>query len=59
MLLGSVTLGIADGPTEVHKATIARSVLKEYAPATGPWPSEHLPDRRAAAVAQFAPMLEV
>jgi acyl-CoA dehydrogenase len=59
MLLASVTLGIADGPTEVHKTTIARSVLKDYAPAPGPWPSEHLPDRRAAAVARFAPVLEV
>jgi acyl-CoA dehydrogenase len=59
MLLGSMSLGIADGPTEVHKMTIARSVLKEHQAAPGPWPSEHLPGRRAAAMAQFAPMLEV
>lgn len=59
MLLGSVTPGIADGPTEVHQASLARDVLKDYHPAPGPWPSEHLPGRRAAAVARYAPQLEV
>jgi acyl-CoA dehydrogenase len=59
MLLGSVALGIADGPTEVHKATIARDVLKEHRAAAGPWPSEHLPERRAEAVDHFAQILEV
>jgi acyl-CoA dehydrogenase len=59
MLLTSMTLGIADGPTEVHKMTIARDVLKEHRAAPGPWPSEHLPERRAEAIAHFAPMLEV
>jgi acyl-CoA dehydrogenase len=58
MLLGSVALGIADGPTEVHKSTLAREVLKEHRPASGPWPSEHLPERRAAARAHFASLLE-
>jgi acyl-CoA dehydrogenase len=53
LLLGSVVLGIADGPTEVHKATIARSVLKDHRPAAGPWPSEHLPGRREAAAARY------
>ena len=53
MLLGSVALGIADGPTEVHKATIARDVLKEHSAAAGPWPSEHLPERRAEAVGRL------
>jgi len=59
MLLGSVALGIADGPTEVHKASLARAVLKDHRPSPTGWPSEHLPERRAAAVAHFAPMLEV
>jgi len=59
MLLGAVALGIADGPTEVHKATIARDVLKEHSPAPGLWPSEHLPERRADAVARYAEVLEV
>jgi acyl-CoA dehydrogenase len=59
MLLGSVALGIADGPTEVHQATIAREVLKEHHPAQGPWPSEHLPARRAAARTRYAALQEI
>jgi acyl-CoA dehydrogenase len=51
-------MGIADGPTEVHKVTIARQVLKRYEPYEGLWPPEHLPERRAAARAQFAGLLE-
>ena len=51
-------MGIADGPTEVHKVTIARQKLKEYSPSDGLWPSEHLPERRAAARARFAQLLE-
>ena len=58
MLMASVVMGIADGPTEVHKGTLAREVLKEHRAADGPWPSEHLPDRRAAARAEFAELLE-
>ncbi len=58
MLMASVTMGIADGPTEVHKFTVAREVLKGYSPAEGDWPSEHLPERRAAARADYAELLE-
>jgi acyl-CoA dehydrogenase len=58
MLLMSMVLGIADGPTEVHKDTIARSVLKDYEPSTTGWPSEHLPGRREAARERFAHLLE-
>ena len=50
--------GIADGPTEVHKVTIARQVLKEYRPSEGMFPSAHLPPRVAAARAKFADLLE-
>jgi len=58
MLMASVVMGIADGPTEVHKGTLAREVLKDHRPADGAWPSEHLPDRRAAARAEFTELLE-
>ncbi|CUU56710.1 acyl-CoA dehydrogenase [Parafrankia irregularis] len=58
MLLGSIALGIADGPTEVHQATLAREVLKEHRPSSGSWPSEHVPDRRDAARARYADLLE-
>ncbi|MFA5883666.1 MAG: acyl-CoA dehydrogenase family protein [Acidimicrobiia bacterium] len=51
-------MGIADGPTEVHKVTVARQVLKRYQPAEGLFPSAHIPPRREAARAKFAAVLE-
>jgi acyl-CoA dehydrogenase len=51
-------MGIADGPTEVHKVTIARSVLKEHSPSEGLFPSAHLPPRQEAARKKFANLLE-
>ena len=59
MLLGAVSLGLADGPTEVHKMSLARDVLKDHRPVEGLWPSEHIPGRRAEAQALFADLLEV
>ena len=32
MLVQAESMGIADGPTEVHKITMARQILKRYAP---------------------------
>ncbi|HEX4777642.1 MAG TPA: acyl-CoA dehydrogenase family protein [Acidimicrobiia bacterium] len=51
-------MGIADGPTEVHKITVARQVLKGYKPSEGLFPSEHLPPRVAAAKARFAELID-
>jgi len=58
MLMTAISLGIADGPTEVHKFTVAREVLKSYSPVVGDWPSEHLPLRQAAARTEYAELLE-
>jgi acyl-CoA dehydrogenase len=58
MLLGASVLGLADGPTEVHKVTVARQVLRDYKPSDDLWPSEHLPRKLAAARAKFAAYLE-
>lgn len=49
MLISSVALGVADGPTEVHQATIARALLRDAHDPERHWPSEHLPTRRDAA----------
>ena len=46
-LVESFVLGLADGPTEVHKVTLARQLLKDYEPAPG-----HLPVRTPAAAAR-------
>ena len=48
---------IYDGPDEVHRQTVARSVLKRYAPSEVP--TEHIPTRQAAAKEKFAAMLEM
>jgi len=46
---------IYDGPDEVHKVTVARQVLKRYAPTDVP--TEHVPTRREAARKKFADLL--
>jgi acyl-CoA dehydrogenase len=58
MWLAGASLGLADGPTEVHMTTIAKRVLKDVEASQTGWPSEHLPERREAARARFAHLLE-
>ena len=58
MMMGAEAMGIADGPTEVHKITVARQLLRDVEPVEGLWPSGHLPTRRAAARERFAEALE-
>jgi acyl-CoA dehydrogenase len=50
MLMTAAMLGLADGPTEVHRSVVGRLVARQYQAAEGPNPSEHLPSRRAAAL---------
>jgi acyl-CoA dehydrogenase len=49
---------IYDGPDEVHRASVARQVLRGYEPPPGGIPSQHVPTRREAARRQFADLLE-
>ena len=59
MMMSGVSLGLADGPTEVHKDNLARKVLKGYRPSQSPlFPDEHIPSRVAAAREKFAGQLE-
>ena len=44
----SFVMGLADGPTEVHKVTVARQVLREYEGTKGLFPTGHLPGRSAS-----------
>jgi acyl-CoA dehydrogenase len=51
-------LGVVDGPTEVHKITVARTVLRDYEAAPGLFPSYHSPTQREAAMKKYGHFLE-
>ena len=55
---GLLSLGLADGPTEVHKAQVAKAFIKKAVPSEGLFPSEHIPARRAAVLTRYADALE-
>jgi acyl-CoA dehydrogenase len=59
MLLRSEVMALADGPTEVHKVTVARQVLKEHSRVDTPFPSGHLPTLREEARRLLASALEL
>ncbi|SNR80931.1 acyl-CoA dehydrogenase family protein [Blastococcus mobilis] len=52
LVINSFHVGLADGPTEVHKMVVARQVLRDYKPADGDIPSYTRPEqeRRARAL---------
>jgi len=54
MVNSSLVMGIADGPTEVHKVTLAKQILKDYTPDNDLFPSYHIPKLREAAETRFA-----
>ncbi len=57
-VLDSYHMGLADGPTEVHKVTVARQVLGGYQGTNELFPDYHLIKRRDAALAKYADVLE-
>ncbi|GAA1267100.1 acyl-CoA dehydrogenase family protein [Pseudonocardia aurantiaca] len=57
MMVDAEMLALADGPTEVHRVTIARDVLAGYQPVETLFPSGHLPTRREAALQKLATVL--
>jgi acyl-CoA dehydrogenase len=58
-VMQSFVMGIADGPTEVHKITLARQILREYRASSGLFPSGHIPALRDAAIRKFADRIEL
>jgi acyl-CoA dehydrogenase len=52
-------MGLADGPTEVHKVTVARQVLRDYKASDDMWPTEWIPRKIDAAKTKFAEYLEL
>ena len=46
-------LGMVDGPTEVHKVTVTRTVLRDHAAAPGLFPTYHTPSQRERALEKY------
>ena len=59
MIHGAGVMGLADGPTEVHKVTVAQQVLRDYRPTEGMWPTEWIPGKIEAAREQYAHLLDL
>ena len=57
LIAESFHMGLADGPTEVHKVTLARQELARHDPAPGPFPTGYLPPLEAAARERYADVL--
>ena len=57
MLVNGLHVGIADGPTEVHKLTLAREVLKNYRKTDEMFPTQHIPTLKARARELYADTL--
>jgi len=57
-VLDSFHMGLADGPTEVHKVTVAKQVLGRYQGTNEMFPDYHLIKRREKAIAKYANRLE-
>lgn len=54
-VIGAFVMGIADGPTEVHKETVAKQHLRNYRHISDPvFPDYSIPQLRDAASAQYA-----
>src|SRR5207253_10969011 len=57
MISRAFQMGLADGPTEVHKVTVARQLLREYQPCEDLFPTYHRPTAAAAAQKKFRAQL--
>ena len=56
MYASAPTMGLADGPDEVHIATVARRILKDYRPHEGNFPREFIPYKREQAWEKMQPV---
>jgi acyl-CoA dehydrogenase len=59
MVHAAGVMGLADGPTEVHKVTVARQVLRDHRPTDGMWPTGWIPGKIDDAKAKYAQFLEL
>lgn len=59
MLLRGFIMGVADGPDEVHKVTIARQLLRAHSATSSDFPTEHVPAVVLAARRKYAEALKL
>jgi len=52
-LLGAQIMALVDGPTEVHLATVAKQLLRQYKPSPSVWPTYLIPNITADAELQL------
>jgi acyl-CoA dehydrogenase len=52
-------MGLADGPTEVHKITLARQILRDHQGTNALFPSGHIPAMREAAIRKYSGMIDL
>lgn len=57
-VIESFHMGLADGPTEVHKVTVARQVLREHHGTNQLFPTGYIPALREAAIAKLGDLIE-
>jgi acyl-CoA dehydrogenase len=57
MIVNGYHVGLADGPTEVHKVSLARELLSRTEPAPGLFPTRHLPLLEERAREKYAAVL--
>jgi acyl-CoA dehydrogenase len=57
-VIESYFIGLADGPTEVHKVTVAKQVLRQYKPSNAMFPGYHLPAVREPAFEQYSDKIQ-
>jgi acyl-CoA dehydrogenase len=57
MIINSYHVGLADGPTEVHKVTLARGLLAQAEPSPGLFPAYHVPLLKEGALKKYADVL--
>ncbi|QUD90365.1 acyl-CoA dehydrogenase family protein [Phenylobacterium montanum] len=58
-VVSSFVMGLADGPTEVHKVTVAKQVLRDYAPTNALFPAYDLIAERERSMEKYPELEEM